>query len=326
MHPAQRQTANAAQALRRAPHADRAQPRKGRRQGGLGALPRRLGVLLAGSAALLMLAACADPPADPAPPAGLDEARFILLGEVHDNPRHHTLRAQWLKALLADRRPTWVVFEQLDATRDAPLQRAVTETPGDSLAVATAGGLDAKAWRWPLHRPLFEAALAGHAHLAGGNLPRDAVRAVVREGVGAAPAALRPLLDDRAWTADQQRAAQIDIDQGHCGALSSSQLGPMATGQRLRDASMAHAMLAARPGSRVVLIAGNGHVRRDRGVPHYLRAAGVPAQAIHSVGFLEIGDVAAPGAFDDVVMTRPEPRPDPCEGFRAAPGAQPKPQ
>jgi len=258
------------------------------------------------------LAGCVHAP-QALPPAVAD-ARFVLLGEVHDNPRHHAQRAQWLQALLADGRPTRVVFEQMDATRDSELRAARKATPTDSAAIARAGGLDAKAWRWPLHQPLFDAALAGHAEVAGGNLPRERIRAVVRDG--SVPADLRTLLAAPGWTAEQQRATETDIAEGHCGALPAAQIAPMALAQRVRDASMAQAMLAAPAGSRVVLIAGNGHVRRDRGVPHYLRAAGVPASDIFAVAWLEDGEAESAGVYDLSQRTAREPRPDPCAAFK----------
>jgi uncharacterized iron-regulated protein len=260
----------------------------------------------------LVLAGCAHAP--PTLPPAVAGARFVLLGEVHDNPRHHAQRAQWLQALLADGRPTRVVFEQMDATRDDELRAARGASPTDSTAIALAGGLDAKAWRWPLHQPLFDAALAGHAELAGGNLPRERIRAVVRDG--SVPAELRALLDAPGWTAEQQRDTEIDIAQGHCGALPAAQIAPMALAQRVRDASMAHAMLVAPAGSRVVLMAGNGHVRRDRGVPHYLRAAGVPAGDIVTVAWLEDDEAEAAGVYDLSQRTAREPRPDPCAAFK----------
>jgi uncharacterized iron-regulated protein len=268
---------------------------------------------LSARAATLALAACAQAPAPTLLPAGVADARFVLLGEV----RHHTLRAQWLQALLADGRPTRIVFEQMDATRDAELQAARAATPTDSAAITRAGGLDAKAWRWPLHQPLVDAALAGRAGIAGGNLPRDTIRAVVREGT--VPPNLKPLLDAPGWTPEQQRATEADIAQGHCGALPAKQIAPMSLAQRVRDASLAQAMLAAPAGERVVLIAGNGHVRRDRGVPHYLRAAGVPASAILSVGLVEVdgeGDGTSLGAYDRLQATARQPRPDPCDAFK----------
>lgn len=271
------------------------------------------------AAIAVALGGCAQAPAAkpgvPPLPAGLHEARFILLGEVHDNPQHHAWRAQWLRALLADGRPTRVVFEQLDRNRDAALRDARATTPHDSTAIARAGGLDERAWRWPLHQPLFDAALAGGADMVGGNLARDNVRAVVRQGLPAVPADLTPLLEAPGWTAALQRATEADIERGHCGALPASQFAPMALAQRTRDAAMAQAMLAAPASTRVVLIAGNGHVREDRGVPHHLRAAGVPAAQIRSVGFVEVGDAPEPGTYGLVVTAPRAERPDPCAAF-----------
>lgn len=290
------------------------------------AAPRTAATARAAGALLLTLtlaAGCAQAPVVPpeasaaAPhlPPELREARFILLGEVHDNPQHHAWRAQWLRTLLADGRPTRVVFEQLDRAKDAELAQARATTPTDSTAVARAGGLDEKGWRWPLHQPLFDAALAGRADIAGGNLARDAVRSVVRQGEGAVPADLHPLMAAPGWSPEQQRATEADIEQGHCGALPPSMFAPMALAQRTRDVAMAQGMLAAPAGTRVVLIAGNGHVRQDRGVPHHLRAAGVPAAQIASVGFVEVGDTPAPGAYGRVVTAPRTERPDPCEAF-----------
>ena len=81
-----------------------------------------------------------------------------------------------------------------------------------------------------------------------------------------------------------------------------------------------------------MLIAGNGHVRNDLGVPVYLHAPGLPgAQARSiSVGFLEASAdemraegfpqplIASNPGFDYVVVTPPIARPDPCEAFRRA--------
>jgi uncharacterized iron-regulated protein len=266
---------------------------------------RRRALLLAALSSSTLFAACASA-------ARLSDARFMLLGEVHDHAEQHRERAALLRELLADRRATWVVFEQMDRAHDASLAAA----PRDAERVADAGALDRRAWGWPLHRPLFEAALDGGATVRGGNLPRDAVRAVVRDGRAALPADVRGLLDaDTAWGDAQQRALEREIADGHCGMLPASQLGPMALAQRARDAAMARALLDAPAGTRAVLIAGNGHVRTDLGVPRYLRAAGVPARQIVAIGFIERGsDAGVP--YDERRESAPLQRPDPCAALR----------
>lgn len=259
------------------------------------------------------LGACATPPSPP-PVDSVRHARFILLGEVHDNPEHHRQRAELLRRLLADGRPTRVVFEQMDRASDAALAAAAR----DPEAQADAGRLDRAGWRWPMHRPLVEAALAGGAKISGGNFDRDLARRLVREGAAAAPADLRAALAAVPWSPAQDEIVRGAIENGHCGVLPQDRVAPMALVQRLRDVALAQAMLRASE-PRVVLIAGNGHVRSDLGVPHYLRAAGVAAPDIVALGFVEDGDATMP--FDLRQVTSGVQRPDPCAAFRKAQGA-----
>jgi hypothetical protein len=116
------------------------------------------------------------------------------------------------------------------------------------------------------------------------------------------------------------------IDEGHCGVLPPRLHAPMVLAQRARDVAMALAMQAAHRDSgpahsgpaRTVLIAGNGHVRRDVGVPHVLASLGVPAARVVAVGYLEPG---LPTLGFDLVDVAPAPagRPDPCEALRRRP-------
>jgi uncharacterized iron-regulated protein len=240
----------------------------------------------------------------------LRQARFVLLGEVHDNAAQHLVRAALLSEMLADGRPSCVVFEQMDRSANA----AIAAAPRDAESIATAGRLDRKGWVWPLHKPLIEAALGASARLAGGNLDASEVRAIVRDGASALPADLRGPIDDRSWTAAQQSAMDREIDDGHCNALPEKLRSSMVLAQRARDAALARSLIEAAGDGRAVLIAGNGHVRRDLGVPFYLRAAGVPPGQIVSIGFLEEAQAAAP--YDIVRITgRRAERPDPCAAF-----------
>jgi uncharacterized iron-regulated protein len=59
--------------------------------------------------------------------------------------------------------------------------------------------------------------------------------------------------------------------------------------QRARDAMMADRLAAASGKGGGILIAGNAHVRNDRGVPWYL-AHLEPAARILSIGLLEVHD------------------------------------
>jgi uncharacterized iron-regulated protein len=258
-----------------------------------------------------LLGGCAQQPPSAAAPD------FLLLGEIHDNAEHHRLRAERLAALLADGKPTAVVFEQIPASRNEAVQAQQRQAPRDVDALIDAGQLDKRNWGWPLHKPLFDASLAGDARVLGANLERDDLRRLMREGDAGWPAQALALAQRTPWSGAQQQAQLKAIDEGHCGALPQAMHEPMARAQRARDATMARVMLAARESGaeRVVLIAGNGHVDRELGVPRYLEAAGIAPSRIRAVGYLEAGAVGQE-RYDERVVTAAAEREDPCKQFK----------
>ena len=93
-------------------------------------------------------------------------------------------------------------------------------------------------------------------------MARAALTAEERAGLGLDTPLSAPLAEALNW----------ELVDSHCGAMPPQAFGGMAAAQRYRDAHLADALLgaAARHGS-AILIAGNGHVRSDRGVPWYIR-------------------------------------------------------
>ena len=246
----------------------------------------------------------------------LAAADVVLLGEVHDNGGQHALRGRLIAALSA-RRPA-IVFEQFAARQDSiarPGEREELEHWLDR------SGFDREAWKWPLHRPVVEAAIGFGGSLWGSNLSREALRSVVRDGESAAPGHLRTLLDQAPLDSATRAALDRELVAGHCGQLPESMVPGMRAAQTVRDAAMAHALIRAAGSGPAWLIAGNGHVRRDIGVPRLLRSA-APGRRVLAVGFLERpesgGEPASSSTamFDLVVVTPRVARPDPCAGFQ----------
>jgi uncharacterized iron-regulated protein len=246
------------------------------------------------------------------------DVHFVLLGEIHDNPAHHQARAVLLQRLLSEQPNTVVVMEQMGRDRDAALAQSLSQYPGDVEHLLQAGQFDRKAWAWPLHQPVLDVAVQRAAGVRGGNLERDQVRRIVREGDAAWPDDLLALRNRTPWGEPQQQTLVQDIQDGHCGAMPNAMLPGMVNAQRARDVAMAQAMLQARRegAQRVVLIAGNGHVRRDVAVPLYLQAAGVAASDIQSVAYLEPGSDATAAQYDQSERAPPPDRPDPCAAFK----------
>jgi uncharacterized iron-regulated protein len=238
---------------------------------------------------------------------------ILLLGEIHDNPVHHRLRLAWLREL-AERGDFVVAMEQLDQDRQPALEQA-RAGGADVRETARAGGFDFNGWEWPHYEPIVSFALARRLPLVAANLSKADTSRIARGQphplAGAQPSD---------WSELDRAAVAQDIRGGHCGLLPERAIEPMARAQQARDAQIARAIAQAHAatGLPVVLIAGNGHVRRDRGVPRYLRDL-VPRARVMSIGLVEspaAADAGEAGAYDVVVRTPEHVRPDPCEGLR----------
>lgn len=257
-------------------------------------------------------------------------AGAVGLGETHDNPDHHALQA-WLVAALAAAGPApTVAFEMIDQDRQDALD-AARAGPLDQFGAAMAW--EARGWpAWRLYQPIAAAALTAGGRLAGANLPAALTRPVAR---GTAPAELiaRLGLDQPLPEAEQADLAE-EIRASHCGLMPEAAIPGMVRVQQARDASMAETVAVLAGTGPVVLIAGAGHVRADRGVPARLRRL-APGLVMRSVGLVEVAegetDPAAVAArfhaatvpFDLVWFTgRPE-REDPCAALRRRQGATP---
>jgi uncharacterized iron-regulated protein len=259
------------------------------------------------------------PTGDTAPTSELlrriGDADIVLLGEVHDNPVDHALRASLITAF-ASRRPA-VVFEQF-ADRDTPIPLPAAGESREQWL--DANGFDRNGWKWPLHEPVVEAALAHARSLWGSNLSRDALRTVVREGERAAPEPLWHLTARAPLDSAATAAMDAELEEGHCHQLPESLIPGMRAAQVIRDAAMTRALLlaGAQSGQHPEwLIAGNGHVRRDLGVPRILRRV-VPDARVLVVGLLEREENGAIPSTEDrrvydlVVVTPRAQREDPC--------------
>jgi uncharacterized iron-regulated protein len=238
----------------------------------------------------------------------LRSADVVLLGELHDNPHHHQARASLIPQFATNK--TTIVAEHL------PTGRRVTST-GASLGDLEAAGFNRNGWGWPLHQPLFESVLGRSYALIGGNLPAGFSKELMSQGQAAMPLPMARAYEQAVLPAPARSRLEQDLIDGHCGKLPDKYLAPMKLVQRATDISMATALITHRPS---VLVAGNGHVRRDYGVPQVLSVL-EPSLKISSVGFYESGTDRAElikslaGRYDFVWLTDGTQRTDPCADF-----------
>ena len=238
----------------------------------------------------------------------LGMADIVLLGELHDNRLHHALRGQ-LIAHLAGKGRT-VVAEHLP-------QGGPVSFVSDTRADLVAAGFDPAGWDWPTHEKLYEQIRASGTPLVGGNLPREQSRQIFMQGVTALPDRMAQTYEKSRLGADAEKTLNRDLIDGHCGKLPDRYQSRMRFAQRITDITLAHTLLDYRP---AVLVAGNGHVRKDYGVPQVIAATAPQLRQI-SVGFIESSADSREliqslgGQYDVVWLTERTERKDPCENF-----------
>jgi uncharacterized iron-regulated protein len=256
--------------------------------------------------------------------AAVERARFVLLGETHDNPDHHVLQARLLQATLSNGRRPALAFEMLDLDQQAEVDAVLNGPDPTAGALRDAVGWDQSGWPpFALYQPIFQAGLGAHLPIVAANLSRRSARAVIHHGTSALDPRVRALLDRAGpLPTEEERDRRAEMETLHCGQLPEDFLGPMVLSQRARDAQLAQSLLSGATADGAVLVTGAEHARRDRGVGAFLLVAGVPPNQVVSVAFREVdpevGKPAGyePSPYDYLVFTPGAERADPCEGMR----------
>ena len=250
------------------------------------------------------LVSCSALPRAQADLQGLLPTPLLLVGEQHDAPEHQALQRDTVRQLAARGELSAVVLEMVEQGRDT------RGLPADASEARVRDALDwssdrnSGAWPWAVYGPVVMAAVRAGVPVLGGNLPRAQMRTVMSE-----------LSLDTTLPPDALRRQREAIRDGHCQLLPDTQIAPMTRIQLARDRAMAQTALSSlAPGRTVLLIAGNGHVQRDLGVPRHL-----PAGQPHRVVIALAGDVvgaADPAVADRQWVTPPRPPKDHCADMR----------
>lgn len=238
--------------------------------------------------------------------------KVLMLGEIHDNPDGHQQRFARLRSLVESGWRPAIAMEQFDRERQGDLSAAQRDCADSGCVIARAGG---KGWDWDHYRPVIDLALQNKLPLLAANLSRVDAARVMRGGFGAAfdPPTIAAFGLAQPLPPDLAAAQESEIAASHCGQLPALMVPAMARAQVARDVWMAKTVID-HPDS-VVLLAGNGHVRRDIGVGRWLRGVGARSEA-----YLEPG-AKNTAAFDVVHRVAPHARIDPCAAMgRIAPG------
>ncbi len=269
-----------------------------------------------GLAIVVLLSACASAVESQRQPAPV-----VLMGEVHDNPVAHARRfdvvQQWV---VQGWRPT-ILMEQFDRDTQAQLDEALARCDTAQCVFKQPW---VQPWDWALYAPVLELALDHNLPIVAANVSRNDANAVVTKGYSAAldPNTIDQFNLNQPLPVDLQQAQQEAIESGHCNMLPATVAQKMVRAQVARDVFMAQLLIAQfNQGRPVLLIAGNGHVRRTVGVPRWLPASVLKNTRVY--GFSETPDTRHAVEFDYFQQVPAHPRPDPCEAFKSFQSQQP---
>lgn len=239
-----------------------------------------------------------------------NSAKIFFLGEIHDNEHGHQRRLERVQQLIEQGPPPVVAMEQFDRENQAVLDAALSQCPDVDCVLGKAA---TKGWEWRFYRPYVQWALDKKIKLVAANLSNADVRKVMTHGF---TAVLGQQLVDTYQL--QQIPGQLlsaqnkAIQEGHCNMLPAQAIGPMVQGQIARDVWMAHVVNGV-SNAPVVLIAGNGHVRKDAGVSQWLTPQNQAKTQVH--GYVESVDQHDATWFDHVHVVPRVEREDPCLVF-----------
>ncbi|CAM3647443.1 ChaN family lipoprotein [Polynucleobacter antarcticus] len=245
------------------------------------------------------------------PQSPAEKVRIYLLGEIHDNPQSLSQRLAFINVLIERGQQPVLLMEQFDRENQAALDLALATCADTDCVIKKVGG---SGWNWDLYIPFIQLALDKKATMQVANLSNSDVRKVVFEGFSAV---YDPQFIKR-YQLDQLppkliKAQTIAIKDGHCGMLPEKAIAPMVQGQIARDVWMAYLIQNAKSNP-VILIAGNGHVRKDAGVYQWLSTHEQSQTQVH--GYIENKQSTDSQWYDYVHLMKPVLREDPCLVFK----------
>jgi len=262
--------------------------------------------------------------------AAFANADYLLLGEVHDNARHHEIQAQLIAHFEGPPHSVVVGFEQLDNSQAPALETYLSAHPDDASGLGAAVDWSGSGWpQWSLYEPVFQQALDKGWQPIPLMFAGEQSRRILDQGYSAVLGedALAVLQPATALSDAQKAQVEAVMRSSHCGKLPQEYLPRMVTIQTAKDAYMAWRQTASGP--RGILIVGDGHARKDRGIPLFLRKIN-PQANIVVVSMVEVEPgVTSPGDYpqvepsysDYVIFTRRQQRDDPCAALDSrAPG------
>ena len=190
---------------------------------------------------------------------------LIFIGEVHDNPEHHLIQVQILQGLMSCCGPVSVAMEFFEKPQQSILDRY------DRGELKESEFLEEVDWGSDYHfyRPLIRMAKQHGGEVLAINAPRHVVRKVARKGLEGLDESERSKIAKEIDLSNKAHRAYVReaYEQHTHGDLKKFDYFYEA--QCVWEDTMAESLAEHLKGNegKVVVIAGNGHIRNKFGVP-----------------------------------------------------------
>ncbi|MFK7827719.1 MAG: ChaN family lipoprotein [Oligoflexales bacterium] len=248
---------------------------------------------------------------------------LILLGEVHDHPDHHILHLKILKSLDQRNLLGSLFLEHFDLGQNKTLNNIFN---GPDPFIDLEKKLNwSQGWDdFRFYEPMLKTAWKAKQKIKGVNISRKHLKMLVNgkkvevlseeeiQRINKIPSISKILEDSLAE----------EIVRSHCDMFPKKHAAPIVNAQILRDKIMSHLLFGSLAPKKIsVFIGGNGHMRKDRGVPYYLAPLD-PSLRLLSVGFIQVNqektdlDSYADLPYDLIFFTPVFDVSDLCKKFR----------
>ncbi|MCO6440726.1 MAG: ChaN family lipoprotein [Nitrococcus mobilis] len=204
----------------------------------------------------------------------LEGRRVVFVGEFHSRLQDHRIQLEVIRHLAAQAQPLAIGVEWFQQ----PFQGAIDRYLEGAIDVRALLQASEYYNRWGydfrLYAPILRFARTHGIPVIALNLPTELTRAAARQDLGALPPALRKWLPDQLDRTDADYRHRLKRIYRSHGDHDKLDFEHFYTVQLLWDEGMAQCAahyLDMHPNSRMVILAGSGHLAYGSGIPNRLR-------------------------------------------------------
>jgi uncharacterized iron-regulated protein len=197
---------------------------------------------------------------------------LIFVGEDHDNPEHHLIQVQIFQALLECCAPVNLAMEAFQSPQQAVVDRYLRGEFKEMEFLEKAAWQDHWGYRYHLYRPLLVMARKARSRVLAVNAPNEIVKKVSKNGLEnldpseRARIAKEIRLDNKRHRRYLQQVYQMH-DHGNIPAFDRFYEAQCVWEDTMAENVARYFREQGRHRARLLVIAGNGHIRYKYGVP-----------------------------------------------------------